>query len=117
MLSAQWKGLLTDTSELRSKDDISKVSIGNYGSSEDEKSDASIKLPKQTGHFDKDIPATPKIAKSVRGLKVKRSKSASTSKATVKVYLKDGNDTDSSEVFLPCSGIVSGTYDYIFIMA
>ena len=42
--------------------------------------------------------------------------SASTSKATVKVDLKDGNDTDSSDVFLPCSGIVSGTHDYIFIM-
>ena len=63
-----------------------------------------------------DIPATPKVAKSVHGLKVKRSKSTSTSKATVKVDLKDGNDTDSSDVFLPCSGIVSGTYDYIFIM-
>ena len=116
MLSAQCKGLLTDTSELSSEDDILKVSVGNYGSSEDEKSDASIKLPKRTGDFDKDIPATPKVAKSVHGLKVKRSKSASTSKATVKVDLKDGNNTDSSDVFLPCSGIVSGTYDYIFIM-
>ena len=35
-----------DTSELSSEDDILKVSVGNYGSSEDEKSDASIKLPK-----------------------------------------------------------------------
>ena len=76
-----------------------------------------FKLAKRTGDFDKDIPATPKVAKSVHGLKVKRSKSASTSKATVKVDLKEDNDTDSSDVFLPCSGIVSGTYDYIFIMA
>ena len=106
-----------DTSELSSEDDILKVNIGNYGSSEDEKSDACIKLPKQTGDFDKDIPATPKVAKSVHGLKVTRSKSASTSKANVKVDLKDGNDTDSSDVFLPCLGIVSGTYPYIFIMA
>ena len=117
LLSAQCKGLLTDTSELSSEDDILKVNVGNYGSSDDEKSDASIKLAKQTGDFDKDIPPTPKVAKSVHGLKVKRSKSASTSKATVKVDLKDGNDTDSSDVFLPCSGTVSGTYDNIYIMA
>ena len=117
MLSAQRKGLLTDTSELSSEDDILKVNVGNYGTSEDEKSDACIKLPKRTGDFDKDIPATPKVAKSVHGLKVKRSKSASTSKATVKVHLKDSNDTDSSDIFLPCSGTVSGTYHNIYIMA
>ena len=117
MLSAQHKGLLTDTSELSSEDDILKVNVGNYGSSDDEKSDASIKLAKQTGDFDKDIPPTPKVAKSVHGLKVKRSKSTSTSKATIKVDLKDGNDTDSSDVFLPCSGTASGTYDNIYIMA
>ena len=106
-----------DTLELSSEDDILKVNAGNYGSSDDEKSDASIKSAKRTGDFDKDIPPTPKFAKSVHGLKVKRSKSASTSKATVKVYLKDSNDTDSSDVFLPCSGTVSGTYDNIYIMA
>ena len=105
-----------DTLELSSKDDILKVNVSNYGSSDDEKGDASIKLAKQTGDFDKDIPPTPKVAKSVHGLKVKRSKSASTSKATVKVDLKDSNDTDSSDVF-PCSGTVSGTYDNIYIMA
>ena len=111
LLSAQHKGLLTDTLELSSEDDILKVNVGNYGSLNDEKSDAS------TGDFDKDIPPAAKVAKSVHGLKVKRSKSASTSKATVKVDLKDGNDTDSSDVFLPCSGTVSGTYDNIYIMA
>ena len=117
MLSAQHKGLLTDASELSSKDDILKVNVGNYVSSDDEKSDTSIKLPTRTGNFDKDIPPTPKVTKSVHGLKVKRSKSALTSKATVKVDLKDGNDTDSSDVFVPCSGTVSGTYDNIYIMA
>ena len=117
LLSAQRKGLLTDTSELSSKDDILKVTVGNYVSSGDEKSDVSIKLPTQTGDFNKDIPPTPKVMKSVHGLKVKRSKSASTSKATVKVYLKDENDTDSSDVFVPCSGTVSGTYENIYIMA
>ena len=106
-----------DASELSSEDDILKVNVGNYVSSDDEKSDVSIKLPRRTGDFDKDIPPTPKVRKSVDGLKVKRSKSASTSKATVKVDLKDGNDTDSSDVFVPCSGTVSGTYENIYIMA
>ena len=117
MLSAQRKGLLTDASELSSEDDILKVTVGNYVSSGDEKSDVSIKLPTRTGDFDKDIPPTPKVTKSVHGLKVKRSKSALTSKATVKVDLKDGNDTDSSDVFVPCSGTVSDTYENIYIMA
>ena len=117
LLSAQHKGLLTDASELSSEDDILKVNVGNYVSSDDEKSDTSIKLPTRTGNFDKDIPPTPKVTKSVHGLKVKRSKSTLTSKATVKVDLKDGNDTDSSDVFVPCSGTVSGTYDNIYIMA
>ena len=57
---------------------------------------------------DKDISPTPKVPKSVYGRKVKRSKSASTSKAEVKVPLKDGNDTDSSDIIVPCSGTVSG---------
>ena len=40
-----------------------------------------------------------------------------TSKATVKVDLKDGNDTDTSDIFFPCSGTVSGTYENIYIIA
>ena len=90
-----------DASELSSEDDILKVNVGNYVSSDDEKSDVSIKLPRRTGDFNKDIPPTPKVRKSVHGLKVKRSKRASTSKATVKVYLNDRNDTDSSDIFVP----------------
>ena len=113
----QRKGLLTDASDLSSDDDLLKVNVRNYVSSEDEKSDVSIELPKRTGDFDKDILPTPKVRKSVHGLKVKRSKSASTSKATVKVYLTDGNDTDSSDIFLPCSGTVSGTYENNYKMA
>ena len=106
-----------DASELGSEDDLLKVNVGNYVSSDDEKSDVSIKLPTQTGDLDKDIPPTPKVTKSVHGLKVKRSKSASTSKATVKVDLKDWHDIDSSDIFVPCSGTVSGTYENIYIMA
>ena len=108
--------VLTDASELSSEDDILKVNVGNYVSSDDGKSDVSIKLPTRTGDFDKDIPPTPKVTKSVHGLKVKRSKSASTSKVTVKVDLHDRNDTDSSDVFVPYSGTVSGTYENIYIM-
>ena len=105
-----------DASELCSEDDILKVNAGNYVISDDEKSDASIKLPTWTGNFDKDIPPTPKVTKSVHGLKVKRSKSALTSKTTIKVDLKDSNDTDSSDIFVPCSGTVSGTCENIYIM-
>ena len=34
-----------DASELSSEDDILKVNVGNYVSSDNEKSDVSIKLP------------------------------------------------------------------------
>ena len=108
LLSAQRKGLLTDSSELSSEEDIFKINPHNVPTSEDDKSDVSIPLPLRTGDFDKDISPTPKVPKSVYGRKVKRSKSTSTSKAEVKVPLKDGNDTDSSDIIIPCSGTVSG---------
>ena len=108
LLSAERKGLQTDGSELSSEEDLLKINLHNEPTSEDEKSDISIPLPPHTGDFDKDISPTPKVPKSVYGRKVKRSKSASTSKAEVKVPLKDGNDTDSSDIIVPCSGTVSG---------
>ena len=108
LLSAQRQGLLTDGSEMSSEEDFFKVNNPNDGNSEDDKSDASIPLPKRTGNFDADISPTPKVPKSLHGLKVKRSKSASTSGLTIKVQVKDGNDTDTSDVNVPCSGTVSG---------
>ena len=110
LLSAERKGLLTDGSELSSEEDLLKINPHNVPTSEDEKSDVSIQLPPRTGDFDKDISPTPKVPKSVYGRKVKRSKSTSTSKAEVKVHLKDGNDTDSSDIIVPCSGTVSGIH-------
>ena len=108
LLSAQRQGLLTDGSEMSSEEDFFKVNNPNDANSEDDKSDASIPLPKRTGNFDADISPTPKVPKSLHGLKVKRSKSASTSGLTIKVQVKDGNDTDTSDVNVPCSGTVSG---------
>ena len=112
LLSAQRKGLLTDSSELSSEEDIFKINPHNVPTLEDDKSDVSIPLPPRTGDFDKDISPTPKVPKSLYGRKVKRSKSASTSKAEVKVPLKDGNDTDSSDIIIPCSGTVSGIHKF-----
>ena len=108
LLSAQRQALLNDGSEMSSEEDFFKVINAKDGHSEDEKSDASIQLPKRTGNFDADISPTPKVPKSLHGLKVKRSKSASTSGVTRKVQVKDGNDTDTSDVNVPCSGTVSG---------
>ena len=108
LLSAQHQGLLTDGLEMSSEEDFCKVNNPNDGNSEDDKSDASIPLPKCTGNFDADISPTHKVPKSLHGLKVKRSKSASTSGLTIKVQVKDGNDTDTSDVNVPCSGMVSG---------
>ena len=115
--SAIRKGELADGSELSSEDDVFKLNPQHVATSEDEKTDDSIKLPTRTGDFDKDISPTPKVPKSLYGLKVKRSKSASTSKPNVTASkskeklefdIKDGNDTDSSDVLVPCSGTVSG---------
>ena len=89
LLSAERKGLLTDGSELSSEEDLLKINQHNVPTSEDEKSDVSIPLPPR---------------------KVKRSKSALTSKAEVKVPLKDDNDTDSSDIIILCSGTVSGIH-------
>ena len=108
--SALRKGLLTDGSEMSSEDDLLKCNSPNDANSEDDKSDASIPLPKRTGNFDADISPTPKVPKSLHGLKVKMSKSASTSGVTIKVPVKDGNDTDTSDVNVPCSGTVSGIH-------
>ena len=108
--SALRKGLLTDGSEMSSEDDMLKVNSPNDATSEDDKSDASIPLPKRTGNFDADISPTPRVPKSVHGLKVKRSKSASTSGVRIKVQVKDDNDTDTSDVNVPCSGTVSGIH-------
>ena len=108
--SALRQGLLTDGSEMSSEDDLLKVNSPKDANSEDDKSDASIPLPKRTGNFDADISPTPKVPKSLHGLKVKRSKSASTSGVTIKVQVKDGNDTDTSDVNVPCSGTVSGIH-------
>ena len=110
LLSAERKGLLTDGSELSSEEDLLKINPHNVPTSEDDKSDVSIPLPPCTGDFDKDISPTPKVPKSLYGHKVKRSKSPSTSKGEVKVPLKDGNDTDSSDIIVPCSGTVSGIH-------
>ena len=90
---------------MSSEDDILKVNSPNDANSEDDKSDASIPLPKCTGNFDADI-----SPKSLHGLKVKRSKSASTSGVTIKVQVKDDNDTDTSDVNVPCSGTVLGIH-------
>ena len=104
------KGLLTDGSEISSKDDLLKVNSSNDANSEEDKSDASIPLPKRTGNFDADISPSPKVPKSLHGLKVKRSKSASTSGVAIKGQMKDANDTDTSDVNVPCSGTVSGIH-------
>ena len=58
-----------DASELRSEDDILKVTVGNYVSFDDEKSDVSIKLPTPTGDFDKDIPPFSKLRNLYMALK------------------------------------------------
>ena len=95
---------------MSSKDDLLKVNSSNDANSEEDKSDASIPLPKRTGNFDADISPTPKVPKSLHGLKVKRSKSASTSGVAIKGQMKDANDTDTSDVNVPCSGTVSGIH-------
>ena len=108
--SALRQGLLTDGSEMSSEDDLLKLNSPKAANSEDDKSDVSIPLPKRTGNFDADISPTPKVPKSLHGLKVKRSKSASTSGVTIKEQVKEGNDTDTSDVNVPCSGTVSGLH-------
>ena len=72
-------------------------------------SDCSVKLPECTGDYDKDIPSSPKVPKCKPGQKAKKSLGADTStgnKDIVHVH-DEGNETDNSEVFLPCSGTVS----------
>ena len=58
----------------------------------------SPKLPPRTGDFDKDITPTPKISKDKSGLKIKRSKSSSTSKYHVNDRINEAPDSDSSDL-------------------
>ena len=72
-------------------------------------SDSSVKLPEHTGDYDKDIPSSPKVPKCKLFQKIKKSVGAETSTAnkdTVHVH-NEGNETDNSKVFIPCSGTVS----------
>ena len=76
-------------------------------SPESEQSDVSLKLPKRTGDYDKDIKPSPKLPKSRSGMKVKKSHST-TSVPTMNPGMNtEDTDTDSSEVFVPCSGTVA----------
>ena len=82
--------------------------LDNYNS-DDTLSDYSVKLPEHTGDYDKDIPSSPKVPKCKLGQKGKTSLGAETSKANKDIVhvQEEGNETDNSEVFLPCSGTVS----------
>ena len=70
-MSAQRKGILPIGSDFSSDDDTLKVHNIVDSTSEDDKSDVSIKLPPRTGDFDKDITPTPKVSKDKSGLKIK----------------------------------------------
>ena len=107
LLSAQRKGILDDTSDISSCDELAKEESGKKTESESEQSDVSLKLPKCTGDYDKDIKPSPKLPKSRSGMKVKKSHST-TSVPTMNPGLNtEDTDTDSSEVFVPCSGTVA----------
>ena len=111
LLSAQRKGLLAIGSDLSSDDDTVKAHNIVDSTSEDDKSDVSIKLPARTGDFDKDITPTPKVSKDKSGLKIKRSKSSSTSECHANVRINEAADSNSSDFHLPCSGTVSSKYE------
>ena len=110
LLSAQCKRLLQNGSDLSSDEDTFKAHNIVDSTSEDDRSDVSIKLPPRTGDFDKDITPTPKVSKDKSGLKIKRSKSSSTSKYHGNVRINEAPDSDSSDFQLPCSGTVSSKY-------
>ena len=113
LLSAQRKGILDDTSEISSCDELNKQEECKNTESENEQSDVSLKLSKRTGDYDKDIDPSPKVPKSTSGKKVKRSHST-TSLPIVKPGLStEDTYTDSSEVFLPCSGTVASKIFYL----
>ena len=96
-----------DTSDISSCDELSKQESRKKRDSESEQSDVSLKLSKHMGDYDKDIKPSPKLPKSRSGMKVKRSHST-TSLPIMKAGLNtEDTDTDSSEVFVPCSGTVA----------
>ena len=74
--------------------------------SDDTLSDSSVKLPEHTGDYDKDIPPSPKVPKCKPGQKIKTSVTGQTSALNTNIATDDGNETDNSEVFIPCSGMV-----------
>ena len=71
LMSHQCKKLLQNASDLSSDDDTFKVHNIVDSTSEDDRSDVSLKLPPRTGDFDKDITPTPKVPKDKSGLKIK----------------------------------------------
>ena len=75
--------------------------------SDDTLSDSSVKLPKCTGDYDKDIPPSPKVTKCKPGQCIKKSVSGGTSTNTKPVPREEGNASDNSDMFVPCSGTVS----------
>ena len=76
--------------------------------SDDTLSDSSVKLPECTEDYDKDIPPSPKVPKCKPGQKIKTSITGQKSALNTNIATDDGNETDNSEVFIPCSGTVSG---------
>lgn len=106
-MSLQRKHILQTASDLSSDDEHLKLRSIVDSTSEDDRSDVSIKLPPRTGDFDKDITPTPKVPKDKSGLKIKRSKSSSTSKYHGNDRINDDSDSDGSDFQLPCSGTVS----------
>ena len=103
--------MLQNASDLSSDDDHFKVRSIVDSTSEDDRSDVSLKLPPRTGDFDKDITPTPKVPKDKSGLKIKRSKSASTSKYHGNDRKNEPSDSDGSDFQLLCSGTVSSKYN------
>ena len=70
-------------------------------------SDSSVKLPQRTGDYDKDIPPSPKVTKCKPGQHIKKSVSAATAPNMRPLSTDEGNASDNSDVFVPCSGTVS----------
>ena len=110
-MSLQRKRLLQNASDLSSDDNTLKAHNIVDSTSEDNRSDVSLKLPPRTGDFEKDITPTPKVPKDKSGLKIKRSKSSSTSKYHGNVRINEAPDSDSSDFQVPCSGTVSSKYN------
>ena len=90
---------------------VGKSDLQKYNS-DDTLSNSSVKLPECTEDYDKDIPPSPKVRKCKPGQKIKTSVTSQTSVLKTNTPIDDGNETDNSEVFIPCSGMVSGTKNY-----